>query len=336
MTGIADDVIALLKHDTSCRAVHYCCLRANPFCDETDTFMMGVKRLDAWLALSVELSIELLNQIVVIVLASFQIVENQVICINTLNETWLHITRECVSPCRLRAFVDHDYITNARMLALCVRYNYFSDRYADVIMAANPKGCAPATRRLLRNVQRLECAERVKRNIVSNLVQNTILNVLKGVRSGDAKAHRVRLKKDRRKLVKSMQVVSLDISSLTEGASMAEELTSVSVTDGNNSDSGCEGSGEGDEDSGEGGEGSGEGICNGGEGSGEGICNGGEGSGDGGGGAVDECIICFDIIGSRRSLLTCGHARCCAVCAAAVVQCPMCRLPVHVIMEIYV
>ena len=52
--------------------------------------------------------------------------------------------------------------------------------------------------------------------------------------------------------------------------------------------------------------------------------------------AADECVVCLDALGSKRPLFTCGHARCCAVCAALVWDCPMCRLPAQVIMEIYV
>ena len=52
--------------------------------------------------------------------------------------------------------------------------------------------------------------------------------------------------------------------------------------------------------------------------------------------AADECTVCLETLGSKRPLFTCGHARCCSACAAIVHDCPMCRSPLQVMMEIYV
>ena len=37
--------------------------------------------------------------------------------------------------------------------------------------------------------------------------------------------------------------------------------------------------------------------------------------------AADECVVCLDPIGSKRPLFTCGHARCCSMCAPIVHEC---------------
>jgi hypothetical protein len=52
--------------------------------------------------------------------------------------------------------------------------------------------------------------------------------------------------------------------------------------------------------------------------------------------AANECIVCLDELGSKRTLLSCGHARCCHACAMVVHECPLCQVPVRVFMQIFV
>ena len=57
---------------------------------------------------------------------------------------------------------------------------------------------------------------------------------------------------------------------------------------------------------------------------------------DSGSAATEECVVCFALLGSKRSLFTCGHAVCCAVCSVEMEVCPMCRQSVSIVMSIFV
>ena len=290
---IAKDVLKLLKGDRSKRAAHIACLRANPFCTESETLEDGVARLAAWLKVSIALNHRPLNQVVVIVLACFLVDDsrNRVTCVADLNKVWLSIARESVSPCAT-GYVSEAYMATANIAALCTLYNFTPDKYGETLMSIDAKECTCETRHVLGELQGIELATQARRRVVRNLVESAVRNVLKGVRE-DARGNRMRLKKQRRKLVRSMQSVSLDDSPLEVAASppsTALTTTTIEVTE----------------------------------------------SIDSNGSAADECIVCFESLGSKRALLSCGHARCCGVCAHKIKECPMCRLPVNVLMEVFV
>ena len=200
---IAEDVLKLLKRDTSNRAVHYACLKANPFCKESETLQDGVKRLDAWLDISVKLNHRSLNQILVVVLACFGTIEPRVTSVKELNGAWLAITRDVVSPCA--TIIDAQLLKNARKIAVCVLYLYMPTKYASQMLAIRPKECTYNIRVLLEELQRVELAERARLKIVK-LVSSAIQNVLNMSRE-ETRVQQRRAKKMRRKRIQSTELV---------------------------------------------------------------------------------------------------------------------------------
>ena len=288
-TVVAEDVLELLRRDRSNRAAHYACLKAVPFCKESETLQHGVRRLDGWLTISAKLDHRPLNKVVVIVLACFMLESvGRVTCAKDLNDAWLDIARSVVSPCATT--VDESYLRDARMTALFTLYNYMPRKYRGQLMSVSPREATYTTRHILEELQGVELAEQAKRNVVSKLVESAIRNVIKGAKE-HAKVQRLRCKKERRRLAEAMKNVSLD--------DLAEEtFTSTEEADSTPlntlevpADTSC---------------------------------------------AADECVVCLDPIGSKRPLFTCGHARCCSMCAPIVHECPMCRQPVRILMDIFV
>ena len=281
---IAEDVLELLRRDRSERAAHYACLKAIPFCKESETLEHGVKRLGAWLTVSVKLNHRPLNKVVVIVLTCFLLKDaRRVTCVADLNDAWLDIARLVVSPCSTN--VDEKYLRDARMTALFTLYKYLPGTYRVELMSVKPADATSTTRHILEEFQRV-----ARRDVVGKLVDFAIRNVLKEVRE-TARSERLRLKKERRRLAKSIDPLPLDDvcpGGANEGCPTTEDApphTSLLVTTAS---------------------------------------------------AADECAVCLDPIGSKRPLFTCGHARCCAVCAPAMQECPLCRQEVTVLMQIFV
>ena len=289
MQAIAEDSLELLKRDRSKRTAHAVCLRAIPFCASSETLQTGVERLDTWLAISVNLNHRPLEQVVLVVLACFLTIESRVTSIDKLNERWLEITRDVVSPCAT-SILDEGYLRNARKVALCVLYKYMPLKYGSPLLKVRPRECACATREVLEELQRKEWAERARVRIVGRLVSSAMQNVLSRARE-ETKVQQRRAKKVRRKLIQSTELVE-------DRCTEYEKPTNASASVGVSTPS-CTPS--------------------------HPIAV-----------AADECAVCLEALGSKRPLFTCGHARCCTECAAIVQDCPMCRLPVHVLMEIYV
>ena len=290
MTRVAaEDVLELLRRDRSNRAAHYACLKATPFCKESETLQDGVERLDAWLRISAELNHRPLNKVVVVVLACFLLESaGRVTCVAGLNDAWLDITRSVVSPCATT--VPESYLRDARMTALFTLYKYMPETYRGELMSVSPREATCTTRPVLEELQEVELAEQVRRRVVGKLVATAIGNVLKGVRE-HGRIQRLRSKKERRRLAEAMQNVSLD------------DLAEETFTSTEESDSTPLNTLEVPADTSS---------------------------------AADECIVCLEPIGSKRPLFTCGHARCCSMCAPIVHECPMCRQPVRILMDIFV
>ena len=205
---IAQDLLELLQRDKSKRAAHYACLKATPFCKESETLQHGVRRLDEWLTISAKLDHRPLNKVVVIVLACFMLESvGRVTCAKDLNDAWLDIARSVVSPCATT--VDESYLRDARMTALFTLYKYLPGTYKVALMSVKPTDATSTTRAILEELQRIEMAEQAKRNVVSKLVESAIRNVIKGAKE-HAKVQRLRCKKERRRLAESVQNVSLD------------------------------------------------------------------------------------------------------------------------------
>ena len=294
---VAKDVLELLKRDGSKRAAHFACLRAIPFCRESETLEDGVERLAAWFDMSVELKHQPLHQVIIIVLACFLVTgSNRVTCGADLNERWLETAYDVVAP--FAAKVNERYIADAEAVAICTLYNSMPEKYGEKLLSTHSRGCSCAARRMLTEHQTVVSVEQVRRKLVSKLVESAMKNVLKGVKD-DARCQRLRLKKQRRKLVKSMQSVSLvgqspvcdeHVTSMHTESNLPLERVKLSISVGRGETSS----------------------------------------------AADECIVCLEPIGSKRALFTCGHARCCGECAATVHECPMCRQPVSILMEIFV
>ena len=293
--AIPKDSLALLCRDRSKRAAHGVCLRAVPFCASTETLQVGVERLNEWLRMSVALNHSKVNQVVVVVLACFQLECCSVKNVDELNETWLGIVREILSPHGKPA--DEEYLLHARMLALFTLYTYIPWDYADVLLTSRftcSCGSPCETKCRMESLQRSELAERAREKVVGALVKKAIRNVLNMTREETKVQQRRAKKKTRRKRIQATEVVLIeercaecekheDASALVLGASAPSCAPSDPVAI-----------------------------------------------------AADECVVCLESLGSKRPLFTCGHARCCASCAAAVQDCPMCRLQVKVLMEIYV
>ena len=296
-TVVAEGVLELLRRDRSNRAAHYACLKAAPFCKESESLQHGVRRLDAWLTLSVELDHGFLNKVVVVVLACFLLKSSgRVKSVADLNDTWLDITRSVVSPCATT--VHESYLRDARMAALFTLYKYMPEKYGVALMSVEKTNVTCVTRHILDELQGVELAEQARRNVVGKLVACAIRNVIKGVKE-HARVQRLRWKKERRRLTKSIDPLPLDDAGPggeNEGRPMTEDapphaslLAATAIATPVDTSS-----------------------------------------------VVDECIVCLDPIGSKRPLFTCGHARCCSLCAPIVHECPMCRQPVRILMDIFV
>ena len=291
--AVAEDVLQVLRRDGSKRAAHFACLRAIPLCTESETLEDGVARLGAWLDISTTLKHRPLNKVVVIVLACFLVDNTQrVTCVSQLNETWIEIVRDVVSPCATT--VGEQYLLDAQIIARCTLYKFMPETYGKQLLSIRPKGCSCETRWALEDFQRTELMAQARRRVVSKLVECAVRNVLKRV-SDDARGARLRLKKQRRNLVKSMQDVSLaqtakEMPMPIEQVDLPLEVATEPVAAREAPDSSR---------------------------------------------ASDECLVCFESLGSKRPLLTCGHARCCAVCTPKLQECPMCQTPVRILMEIF-
>ena len=289
----AKDILPWLTLDRSKRAAHAACLRAVPFCTSTETLQIGVERLDEWFRLSVALDHTEINQVVVIVLACFHLSSCNVNNVEELNDAWLEIVREILSPRGKPA--DEKYFVHTRMLALCTLYLYIPRNYADVLVTSSLTcscDCPCETKCRIESLKQSELAERARETVVGKLVKEAMRNVLSRARE-EAKVHQRRAKKTRRKRTQSTELVLME-ERCTEGEKQADVNTPVRASAPS--------------------------------------CT----SSDPVAVAADECIVCLDALSSKRPLFTCGHARCCTACAAIVNNCPLCRLPVEVIMEIYV
>ena len=295
MTVIAEDILQVLRRDRSRRAAHFACLRAIPFCTTSETLEDGVARLGAWLDVSLKLNHRPLTRVVVIVLACFLVDNTQrVTCVSKLNETWLEIARDVVSPCATT--IGEQYLVDAQIIARCTLYKFMPQTYGKQLLSMRPKSCSCETRWALEELQHAELMAQARRRVVSKLVECAVRNVLKRV-SDDSRGARLRLKKQRRNLVKSMQHVSLadtanEMPMQTEQVDLPLEVartaplaTLLEAPDSSR--------------------------------------------------ASDECLVCFESLGSKRPLLTCGHARCCAVCTPKLQECPMCQKSVRILMEIF-
>jgi hypothetical protein len=284
---VAKDVLELLKRDGSKRAAHLACLRAVPFCTESETLKDGIARLGAWFDMSVELNHEPLHQVVVIVLACFVITGSDRVTYSAdLNKRWLETSHDVVTP--FAAKVSESYIADAEAVAICALYDSMPEKYGRRLMSTHSTGCNCGVRRVLAERQTVESVEQVRRKLVGKLVGFAIWNVLRGVKD-DARCQRLRLKKQRRRLIK----LSLDDSTNGPGTEHVDALEiatppplALEVVDRST--------------------------------------------------GADECLVCFGPIGSKRLLFTCGHARCCLACAPMLPECPMCRQPVSILMEIFV
>jgi hypothetical protein len=287
---VANDVLDLLKRDGSKRAAHIACLRAIPFCTESETLKDGVDRLGAWFDMSVELNHKPLHQVVSIVLACFLIVgSNRVTCGADLNKRWLEIARNVVTPFATK--ISKSYITDVGAVAICTLYYSMPERYRRRLMSTNSRGCSCEVRQMLADRQAVEFVKQTRRKVVGKLMESAIGNVLKRMKD-DARCQRLRLKKQRRRL-KSMSLDDSTENPATEQVDSLENATpSILALEGVDSSSSSRG--------------------------------------------TDECLVCFDSLGSKRLLFTCGHARCCLVCAPILPECPMCQQPVSILMEIFV
>ena len=290
---VAEDVLQVLRRDGSKRAAHFACLRAIPFCTKSETLEDGVARLGAWLDVSLKLKHRPLTQVVVIVLACFLVdTTREVTCITELNQTWLEIARDVVSPCATT--VDEHYLVDAHIIARCTLYKFMPQTYGKQLLSIRPRRCGGETRRVLEQLQRTELMAQARCRVVNKLVERAVRNVLKRV-SDDARGARLRLKKQRRNLVKSMQDVSLaetakEMPMPIEQVDLPLEVATAPLAALEVPDSSR---------------------------------------------ASDECLVCFESLGSKRPLLTCGHARCCAICTPTLQECPMCQTPVRILMEIF-
>ena len=283
---VAKDVLELLKRDGSKRAAHLACLRAVPFCTESETLKDGIARLGAWFDMSVELNHEPLHQVVVIVLACFVITGSDRVTYSAdLNKRWLETSHDVVTP--FAAKVSESYIADAEAVAICTLYNSMPEKYGRRLMSTHSRGCNCGVRRVLAERQTVESVEQVRRKLVGKLVGFAIGNVLRGVKD-DARCQRLRLKKQRRRLIKlSLDDSTDDLGTEQVGAlEIATPPLALEVVDRST--------------------------------------------------GADECLVCFGPIGSKRLLFTCGHARCCLACAPMLPECPMCRQPVSILMEIFV
>jgi hypothetical protein len=287
---VANDVLDLLKRDGSKRAAHIACLRAIPFCTESETLKDGVDRLGAWFDMSVELNHKPLHQVVSIVLACFLIVgSNRVTCGADLNKRWLEIARNVVTPFATK--ISKSYITDVGAVAICTLYNSMPEKYGRRLMSTNSRGCSCEVQQMLAGRQSVEFVEQTRRKVVGKLMESAIGNVLKRMKD-DARCQRLRLKKQRRRLIKSTQLDDSTENPATEQVDSLENATpSILALEGVDSSSSR---------------------------------------------GADECLVCFDPLGSKRLLFTCGHARCCLVCAPMLPECPMCQQPVSILMEIFV
>ena len=295
MTLIAEDILQVLRRDRSKRAAHFACLRAIPFCTKSETLEDGVARLGAWLDISMKLKHRPLTQVVVVVLACFLVGNTRrVTCVAELNATWLEIARATVSP--FAPIVDEQYLVNAHIIARCTLYNFMPQTYGKHLLSIRPRRCGCETRWVLEALQRSELMEQTRRRVVSRLVECAVRNVIKSV-SDDARGTRLRLKKQRRNLAKSMQDVSL-VDDIAKEILMPTEQVALPLEDTTAPLAALE-------------------VSN--------SCR----------VSAVECLVCFEPLGSKRSLLTCGHARCCAVCTPKLQECPLCQQPVSILMEIF-
>ena len=290
---ISEDTLQVLRRDRSKRAAHFACLKAIPFCTKSETLEDGVARLGAWLDVSLKLNHRPLTQVVAIVLACFLVDNTQrVTCVAELNETWLEIARDVVSPCATT--IGEQYLVDAQIIARCTLYKFMPQTYGKQLLSMRPKSCSCETRWALEELQHAELMAQARRRVVSKLVECAVRNVLKRV-SDDSRGARLRLKKQRRNLVKSMQHVSLadtanEMPMETEQVDLPLEVATAPLAALEAPDSSR---------------------------------------------ASDECLVCFESLGSKRPLLTCGHARCCAVCTPKLQECPMCQKSVRILMEIF-
>ena len=51
--------------------------------------------------------------------------------------------------------------------------------------------------------------------------------------------------------------------------------------------------------------------------------------------ARNECVICFEAIMLRCALSPCGHSSLCLACGREQTTCPICRVPVERVLEIF-
>ena len=289
----AKDSFVLLSHGRSKRAAHAACLRAIPFCTAIETLQVGVARLDEWLRMSVALNQSEINQVVVVVLACFQLSSCSVNNVDELNDTWLEIVRALLSPQGGPA--DEKYLLHARILALCTLYTYMPSKYAHVLLTSHLAcscSCSCETRWLVASLRQSELAERARCTVVGELVKKVVCNVLNRARE-ETKVQQRRAKKTRRKRMQSTEFVLIE-----ECCTECEKEVDASAPAGASAPS-CTPS--------------------------DPVLV-----------AADECVVCLEALGSKRPLFTCGHARCCTECSAIVRDCPMCRLQVQVLMQIYV
>lgn len=306
--------LELLAGDRSKRSAQAACLRASPFCSESKSLQDGVERLDAWLTMSCELNCVHLNQVVVSVLACFSpLVEapHRIRCVRDLNEAWIQVTGDILGP--LARKVDERHLLDGRLVALCTLCEYLPERHGEQLTKVSTTGSAKATRSLVEEVRSRLLAERARRRIVGKLVEAAVNNVLRRVRE-DAVVQQRRSKKLRRRLTRLSIGLDSTPASLSPPSPTPHTPRSPRspptppspqtphsppppvIVPATPSQHHAQHEST----------------------------------------RSNECVVCFDELAPKRPLLTCGHARCCSLCAYTLQECPLCRKAVSVIMEIFV
>lgn len=298
----SDTTLDLSKHDHSRGAAHAACLRATPFCSENESLADGVQRLGAWLTASLELKQNYLNQVIVVVLASFWVGgTGRIASVRDLNDAWVQITRDVFGP--LPPKLEKSYLLNARMIALCTLCKYMPERYGERLVNVRTAGIARDTRVLVNEIRSQVLAEWTMRRVVGKLVETAVSNVLRGAREEAVLQHR-RSKKLRRRLAR----VSIGVAGVLQRAPSPvppsipptppspQALPTLAIVTAPPMQRGST-------------------TCN---------------------TAAHECVVCLGELSSKRPLLACGHARYCSTCAYSLHECPLCRKAVGVVMEIFV
>ena len=293
----AEDVLELLKRDGSRRAAHVAALRAIPFCTEFETLHDGVVRLDAWLSISSKLNHQPLNELVIVVLACFA--DQDAKCNVKCIHSLNRMWVEITRDLLSPCATPHDagYLRNARVVALCVLHNYLPEKYGKELMAANSDGY-----KYLPSVRGLlDGSQQIElaaqaRRKVIHKMVDSAVRNVLRKTKEETKCQRLRSKRQRRKAAAALTKPMQTACVIT-----VEHPSPIPCGDQLEKEPS-----ESVEISAT--------ISR----------------------AADECIICLDVIGSKRSLFSCGHALWCDVCAIEVHECPMCRQPISILMDIFV